>query len=140
MTLRLQRTAGILLTLSAALVGLWALAGPASFHDDFPLPGHDWVSAAGPYNEHLIRDVGGLYLALGVMTLWVTLRPRGDLLAAVGIAWEVFSVPHLLFHAGHLGGLETFDQVAEVVSLGVTVLLAAVLVIPAAGRPQPGNG
>ncbi|HET6166683.1 MAG TPA: DUF4345 family protein [Marmoricola sp.] len=131
MILRIQQAAGALLTLSAAYVGVWALADPASFNKDFPLPGRHWVSLAGPYNEHLVRDVGGLYLALGVLTIWAVLRPRRDLLAAVGIAWEVFSIPHLLFHAGHLDGLTTFDKVAETGSLGLTVVLAAVLLLPA---------
>lgn len=133
MILRIQRVAAAVLLLSAAYVGGWALFAPRSFHDDFPLPGRDWVSSAGPYNEHLIRDVGGLYLALGVLTLWALLRPRRDLLAAVGIAWEVFSVPHLVFHADHLDGLGTFDKVAEVGSLAATVVLAALLLLPARG-------
>jgi hypothetical protein len=131
MTLRVQQVAATVLTLSAAYVGIWALVAPHSFYDDFPLPGRDWVSLAGPYNEHLVRDVGGLYLALGVLTLWATLRPRTDLFAVVGIAWEVFSVPHLLFHAGHLDGLASFDKVAETATLGATVLLAALLFAPA---------
>ena len=84
MNLRVQQVSATVLTLSAAYVGVWALADPASFNDDFPLPGRHWVSLAGPYNEHLIRDVGGLYLALGVLTLWAVLRPRRDLFAAVG--------------------------------------------------------
>jgi hypothetical protein len=81
-----------------------------------------------------VRDVGGLYLALGVVTLWAALRPRTDLFVVVGVAWEVFSVPHLLFHVGHLDGLATFDKVAQTVSLGATVLLAALLVAPSRTR------
>jgi hypothetical protein len=134
MNLRLQQVAAVVLTLSAAYVGTWALLAPRSFYDDFPLPGRDWVSLAGPYDEHLVRDVGGLYLALGLMTLWAALRPWTDLLAVVGVAWEVFSVPHVIFHAGHLDGLETFDKLAELVSLGATVLLAALLMVPARDR------
>ena len=134
MNLRLQQVSATVLTLSAAYVGVWALLAPGSFYDDFPLPGRDWVSLAGPYNEHLVRDVGGLYLALGVVTLWAALRPRTDLLAVVAVAWEVFSVPHLLFHAGHLDGLETFDKIAQTGSLGATVLLAALLIVPARAR------
>jgi hypothetical protein len=136
MILRIQQVAGALLTLSAAYVGVWALADPVSFNGDFPIPGHHWVSSAGPYNEHLIRDVGGLYLALGIVTLWSVIRPRRDLLAAAGIAWEVFSVPHLLFHADHLDGLKTFDKVAETASLGLTVLLAALLLLPSRGSQR----
>ncbi len=60
--------ATLLLLASAPLViGVWALLVPRSFYDDFPLPGRDWVSALGPYNEHLVRDVGALNLALGVL-------------------------------------------------------------------------
>lgn len=136
MILRIQQVAAALLTLSAAYVGVWALSDPVSFNKDFPFSGHHWVSLAGPYNEHLIRDVGGLYLALGVLTLWSVLRPRRDLLVAVGIAWEVFSIPHLLFHADHLAGLTTFDKVAETGSLGLTVLLAALLLLPAGGADR----
>src|SRR3712207_2072212 len=51
--------AGLLLLASAPLVvGMWALLVPHSFYDDFPLPGRNWVSTLGPYNEHLVRDVG----------------------------------------------------------------------------------
>lgn len=129
MNLRIQQAAAVLLLASAALVGTWALAAPSSFYDDFPLPGHHWVSVAGPYNEHLVTDVGGLYLALGVVTAWAIARPA--FLLAAGLAWEVFSIPHLVFHAGHLEGLETFDKWAEVGSLAGTVVLAALLLVPA---------
>jgi uncharacterized protein DUF4345 len=130
MTLRLQQVAAGALTLSAAYVGIWALLAPRSFFDDFPLPGRDWVNLAGAYDEHLVRDVGGLYLALGVMTAWAVLRPRVDLFRVVGVAWEVFSIPHLLFHLGHLDGLGTADQIGESASLGLTVVLAALLIVP----------
>jgi hypothetical protein len=60
--------AGLLLLASAPLVvGMWTLLVPHSFYDDFPLLGRDWVSTLGPYNEHLVRDVGALNLALGVL-------------------------------------------------------------------------
>ena len=45
-------------------VGLQALFTPRSFYDDFPL-GRGWVAMDGPYNQHLVRDVGSLNLALG---------------------------------------------------------------------------
>jgi hypothetical protein len=51
------------LAASAAYVGFWALIAPHSFYRSFPIPGHHWVSTAGPYDEHLVRDVGGLYLS-----------------------------------------------------------------------------
>ena len=145
MTLRVQQVAAGALTLSAAFVGIWALFAPRSFYDDFPLPGHDWVNLAGAYDEHLVRDVGGLYLALGVMTAWAALRPQVDLFRVVGIAWEVFSIPHLIFHLGHLDELDTADQIGQSASLGATVVLAALLIVPSrgavvsGGRARPGT-
>jgi len=62
-----QVVAGVL-GLSAVVVGAWAAAAPRSFFSSFPLPGHHWVAPLGPYNEHLTRDVGGLYLALFVVS------------------------------------------------------------------------
>ena len=118
------------LALSAALVGLWATFAPHSFYDSFPLPGHHWVSPVGPYNEHLTRDVGGLYLALLVISVWAVRRPATESFRIVGLAWAVFSVPHLVFHLGHLGMYETIDKIGNVVSLGGTLILAVLLLLP----------
>lgn len=92
--------AAAVLALNAALVGVWAGAFPLSFYRDFPFPGAHWVSALGPYNEHLVRDVGGLYLGLLVLSV-ATLR-RPSLATTAGGAWLVFSAEHLLWHAFHL--------------------------------------
>jgi hypothetical protein len=56
-----------LLAVSPLGVGVWALFAPRSFFQDFPAAGRHWVSALGPYNEHLMRDVGALNLALLVL-------------------------------------------------------------------------
>jgi hypothetical protein len=42
--------------------GLWALLAPRSFYEEYPF-GRGWVELLPAYNEHLMRDVGGLYLA-----------------------------------------------------------------------------
>ena len=67
MTVLTARLSCIALALTGAVVGAWALLVPASFWSDFPGSGLGWVAAAGPYDEHLVRDVGALYLALGVV-------------------------------------------------------------------------
>jgi len=56
------------LMFSAFGVGVQAEFFPRSFYDDFPL-GRGWVAMDGRYNEHLIRDVGALNLALLVLTI-----------------------------------------------------------------------
>jgi hypothetical protein len=126
------------LAASAAYAGGWAALAPRSFYDSFPGLGRRWVSVLGAYDEHLLRDVGGLYLALMTISVWAALRPRAETFNLVGLAWEVFSVPHLVFHAAHLNVYEVGDRVGNVVGLGGTVALAALLLVPerspAAGR------
>lgn len=131
MTIRIQQVIGGVLALSAAFIGTWALLAPRSFFDDFPFSGRHWVSLAGAYDEHLIRDVGAFYLALLAVTVWAVVRAGTELLRLTGVAWLVFSIPHLLFHAGHLEDFPTGDKVGQMVSLGGTVALAAVLLLPA---------
>src|SRR3954468_24063895 len=131
----LVRVALALLALSAAFVGFWALFAPASFYASFPGLGFTWVSEAGPYDEHLVRDIGGLYLALLVVTVLALLRPASVRPWAAGLAWLVFGVPHLVFHAAHAGP----DDAVEVAVLALSVLLAALACLPAgqASRYMP---
>src|SRR5262249_23337230 len=57
-----------ILAVSAIGVGFQAAFTPRSFYTDFPF-GRGWVAMDGRYNEHLIRDVGVLNLALLVLTV-----------------------------------------------------------------------
>lgn len=123
----------ILLWILAALglyVGLWATVLPASFYESFPGPFSSWVAADGPYNEHLVRNVGTFDLALAAASAAATrYRDRGPGLV-VAIAWIVCSVPHLGYHLQHLGGLGAVDAVAQVIALGAPLVLAVPLLLP----------
>jgi hypothetical protein len=130
MGIRTKQVAAGLLAVSAAVVGGWAQFAPGSFYNSFPGFGHHWVSAAGGYDEHLIRDVGGLFLALFVITAWVAVRPTPETLRLTGVGWLVFNVAHLVFHADHLDGFSTGDKVGNVVSLSLLLLLSIVIVLP----------
>ena len=126
------RVALALLALTAAFVGFWALLAPSSFYASFPGLGYTWVSEAGPYDEHLVRDVGALYLALLAVTVLALLRPASVRPASVrpwvaGLAWLVFAAPHLVFHAAHAGP----GDAVEVTALALNVLLAALACLPA---------
>lgn len=117
------------LTFAGLLVGVWAAFFPRSFADDFPGFGRVWVAVDGPYNEHLVRDVGQLSLGLALVSLAaaVTMQP---LLVRVGAAaWLVNAVPHLVYHLRHLEALEPFDQVGEIVSLALLVLIPVVVLV-----------
>lgn len=118
-----------LLAVSALTVGLWALAAPESFYDDFPGGGRSWVSVDGPYNEHLVRDVGALNLALAVVTIVALIRLAPTIVLAAAGAWLVWSTPHFIYHATNLDVYETSDKVANMVSLGLAVIGPVVLVL-----------
>src|SRR4051794_38194280 len=67
------------LAVTPAFVGIWATISPRGFYDQFPGGGHHWVSAVGAYDEHLVRDVGALYLGslvlLAFAFAWLQRRP-----------------------------------------------------------------
>lgn len=70
------------LSLGELAVGIWALFLPRSFYEDFPFSGRDWVSTLGPYDEHLVRDVGEFNLAFGVLLALATIWPDRRLVEA----------------------------------------------------------
>ena len=107
---------------SAAGVGLVAAFAPRTFYDDFPYLGH-WVDRLPPYNEHLVTDVGALYLGFALVLAWAAVTLRRELVQAACWGWILFSVLHLVFHARHLDGFGTGDAVQELVSLAVVVAL-----------------
>jgi drug/metabolite transporter (DMT)-like permease len=80
-----------------------------------------------PYNEHLIRDVGSLSLALAVVLGAATLTGQ-RLLSGVAVgAFAVYAVPHTIFHSFHLEGFRTADAVAQTVGFVLQLLAAGVV-------------
>ena len=141
MSLTAKRVIVLLLAISAAVVGVWAAAFPVSFYTDFPSPGRHWVSALGPYNEHLVRDVGGLYLALLVLSTYAWRRPTVAAVRMTGGAWVVFNAEHFLWHMLHLDAFPPIDRVGNVIALGGLLVLSVLLLLPDRGdRPtSPGR-
>ena len=125
---RLIRIGLVYLAIGAASVGLWALPAPRSWFDSFPGGLFDpWVRALPPYNEHLAREVGALYLGFAVLFAWAALRPSRALIVPLAVAWIVAQVPHLVFHLKERGGLDTFDYVSQSGALVGFVVVAAAL-------------
>jgi len=118
------------------LIGLPATLAPHTFYDDFPFVSH-WVDLLPPYNEHLVTDVGGLYLGFAVLFAWAAWSLERTLVRAVCTAWLLTAGLHLIFHAGHLDGFGTADAIAELVSLALLLVpppLALWAVAPVARR------
>ena len=134
MTLRTKQILAAALALTAAYAGVWAAFWPRQFYDRFPGWGRHWVDVLGPYNEHLVRDVGGLYLAMAVLSVWAAAAPRSRLFPATGLAWLAFNVPHAVFHMRHLDMYGSVDTTANIVALWGVVVLAALLLVPAPHR------
>jgi hypothetical protein len=108
--------------------GLYALLAPRSFYDDFPV-GRGWVEALPAYNEHLVRDVGSLFLATAVVLIAAAIYLERRLVIVALCSILVFSAPHLAYHALNLEPFSTGDAIGETVTLALMVLAPAVLLV-----------
>ncbi len=132
----LRRVALIIVAGGSGVVGVWAQGFPRSFYDDFPGMGRVWVAVDGPFNEHLVRDVGGLNLGLAFVAILALITGSTLVARAAGGAALLYGVPHLLYHATHLDPFDTGDKVALVVSLAIAAL-AAVVAVGAPTEDEP---
>ena len=117
--------------------GLWALLFPRAFYDDFPLPGRDWVSTLGPYNEHLVSDYGALNLAMAVLLVSAAILLELRLAQVALVTWLVFEVPHFVFHLGQTHHFSVGSNQEQLGGLGLLILLPLFLLFFAAlDRPS----
>jgi hypothetical protein len=127
-------------------IGGWQTLAPAAFYEDFPGLGRHWVSVDGPYNEHLLRDVGQGNLAIGVVALVALLTGGVWLARATGLAAVAAYLPHQLYHQRTLHLLETTsDEVLQTATLSLVSVAAVFLTafafrLPVGGRPRPASG
>lgn len=134
-TVAADRTCLVVLGLVGVYVGGWAYFAPLAWYRSFPGFGLSWLPALGPYNEHLAKDTGAMYLALTVLSALALWRIADVVLVRVtGASWLVFNVLHLGYHVPmlHMYGLR--DQVLNMVGLGLVVVLALALVLPRGRR------
>src|SRR5262245_12341213 len=117
-----------LLTASAASLGLWATFAPRSFYDNFPGFQH-WVVSDGPYNHHLVTDVGGLNLALAFVTAMAAVVLSRQLIVAASGAWLLYGIPHITYHLRHLDVLSGSDKVTSITSLAMGIAGPIVLLV-----------
>jgi hypothetical protein len=131
----IARAALLALTAYCLSLGLTATIVPRVFFDDFPFLAH-WVERLPPYNEHLVTDVGGLYLGFAVVLGLAAWRPRRDLVIAACAGFLTMAVPHLAFHATHLSGFGTGGAIAELGALA-SLLIPPVVAIWASASAEP---
>ncbi len=133
------RPALLVVAVPHALTGVLALVAPRSFYSDFPLPGRRWVGSLGPYDEHLVTDVGAALLALGGLVVLAALLLDRRLLQGALAAWLVFATPHLVFHATHTGALPPADEVANLLLLATAVAVPAAALVTTLRAPGPAS-
>lgn len=119
-----------------AYVGGWAYFAPDSFYSSFPGFGLHWIDLDGAYDEHLIRDVGALYLGLGAASLAAAFTRSALPGRIVGLAWATFGVLHFGYHVVHPEG-SAGDVIGSLVSLALSALLGLVLVLPTRRTARP---
>jgi hypothetical protein len=96
-----------------------------------------WTASDGLYNEHLVRDVGDLNLALVAVTVGASVWWSRSLAVAAALAWLVYSVPHFTYHASNLQTVSGDDQIAELVSLAIQIVLAVCVLAAVRPTRQP---
>jgi len=124
------------LIVSGAVIGVWAQFFPQAFYDSFPGLGRSWVSVDGPFNEHLVRDVGGSYLALVAVTPIAAFMKTRETVLAAALGWLVAQVPHFTYHMIHLHVYPSMsDKIGNVITLTLLVLVPAYLFMRAVRKP-----
>jgi len=117
----------VILALPQFAIGIWALASPRGWFDTFPGGGHHWLPAYGAYNSHLATDVGAAFLALGVVLALAALWLDRRLVQAALVGYLAYQVPHFIYHLANDHRLSAGDHVASDISVGLSVVLAVVL-------------
>jgi uncharacterized membrane protein len=124
------------LTFGAAGVALWATLAPRSWYEDFPGAGKTWVSVDGPYNEHLVRDVGAFELGMLVLGIAAIVILSRDLVRVALVAFFVSGLPHAVYHMRHPDPGGNGDPMG-VVTVVALPLIALVLLLVTERWQQP---
>ena len=122
------------LALQNLQIGLWALFSPKSFYDGFPGLGRGWIAVDGPYNEHLVRDVGALELALMAVFVIAVVNMERTSIRTACVAALVWGVPHFIYHLLNTDGLTVGDQVGLLGGLALYAIIPVAVLVLSEGR------
>ncbi len=137
--LMLARALAAIIGIFFCAIGCWATLAPSNWYQQFPGFGRHWALSEPPYNEHLITDLGGFYLAAGVAGVVAAVIGRQGWLLAMGLIAAIEAVPHLVFHAVHHHHFATTgDAVASLVLLAAQ-MVAGVAIMVLSGRDAPAS-
>ncbi len=109
--------------------GAWAIVNPRGFFDTFPGFGRRWTAAYPPFNEHLVSDLGAIFVTLGVLLGLAAIVDDGKVTAVVLAGAVTFGALHLAFHVTHHGTLTGADLSLSLASLVPGVLAPIALLV-----------
>ncbi|MEV0183170.1 hypothetical protein AB0I54_28325 [Streptomyces sp. NPDC050625] len=131
MSIAIRRALLAVLALLGLYTGGWAYFAPKHWYENFPGFGFSWLPQLGPYNMHLAKDDGAMFLALGVLSLFAIRYAHNTLVVLITASvWLVFNVLHFIFHMQHLHVYNTTDKILNVVLLSLLVVFNAALFVP----------
>jgi hypothetical protein len=111
------------------VIGGWALLAPHNWYDEFPVGTGHWISTLGPYDEHLVRDFGSLYLGVGLLLAFAGVVLDRVLVQSVLGASLVFQVPHFIFHASNTEPFSTGNNLVNLALLAAGLVLTVMLLV-----------
>jgi hypothetical protein len=109
---------------------------PRDWYDTFPGGGREWLPAFGPYNEHFATDAGVGILAAGVLALVAAVMLERRVVQVAMVGYLAWSVPHAIWHLTALEALDTTDNVINVTTLAIAVVLPLALLLTATRLPR----
>ena len=125
----LLRVGILAMAFESGLIAVHALFFPRYFYEAFLL-GRGWVQMLPPYNEHITRDLGALYLGFFVVLAYAALKLSRDVVNASILGFIAATVPHMVFHALHTHDAPLLlDKILQVGLLAVTVIICAALLL-----------
>jgi hypothetical protein len=127
----LHRSALVFLGAGGAATGMWAYVAPRHWYHNFPGFGMSWLPQLGPYNEHLVKDVGAMFLAMAALTaVTFVLVANQTLVRVTALMWLVFNTLHCIYHLPMLQMYNTRDATVNAILLPLLVLAAVALFSP----------
>lgn len=135
MNLTVHRVCLIVLTIFGLNLGLWAYFAPLHWYTTFPGMGMSWLPVLGPYNEHLVKDVGSMFTGLALLSALALYYVRNRAVVVVaGVSWSTFNVLHLIYHLGMLHMYGPRDAALNAVGLSLISVVSLVLLVPPRGE------
>jgi hypothetical protein len=122
--LGLARAGLLVVAAFQAEIGVWGSIAPHSLYASYPGGGHHWISAMGPYDEHLVRDFAAMELGMAVLLVCAAIWFERRLVLVSGAAFLAATIPHFAYHLTTTGMLPSSD---DVLSLGGFVVEMAII-------------